>query len=171
MTGIANQYALAVFSLAKEIGKEKEYLKILETFSEGVTEETQKFFAHPKISIIEKKAVLEKVVKDELLLNFLKVLIDNDRFSLVKEIALSYKDILDNLNKIMTVKVISNKTLTKINLNKIVKKLESTYHQKIVIEEIVDKTIIGGFKIEFEGNVIDETINRQLADLESSLVE
>lgn len=171
MTGIANQYALAVFSLAKEIGKEKEYLPILENFSKGVSKETQKFFAHPKISITEKKAMLEKVVDDALLLNFLKVLVDNDRFSLVESIALSYKDILDNLNKIMTVKVISKTALTKINLNKIVKRLETTYHKKIVIEEMIDKTIIGGFKIEFEGNVIDETINRQLADLKSSLVE
>ena len=49
MTGIAKQYALAVFSLAKENKREIEFLMALENFASGIDEETQKFFAHPKI--------------------------------------------------------------------------------------------------------------------------
>ncbi|MBI9009868.1 MAG: ATP synthase F1 subunit delta [Tenericutes bacterium] len=171
MTGIANQYALAVFSLAKEKDKELEYSQLLMDFSNSITEDTQKFFAHPKISILEKKTVLENVVKDGLLLNFLKVLVDNDRFFLVEACALAYKDILDGMNKVMKVTVFSKKPLTKINLNKIEKKLKTTYQKRIELTEIIDETIIGGFRVEFEGNVIDETINKQLDDLKSSLTE
>jgi F-type H+-transporting ATPase subunit delta len=171
MTGIANQYALAVFSLAKEQGKELEFSILLSDFAKNITEETQKFFAHPKISKIEKKTILENVVKDCLLLNFLKVLTDNDRFSLIEAVAFAYKDILDKLNKIMKVVVFSKKSLTKTNLEKIKKKLKSTYQRRIELEEVIDETIIGGFKVEFEGNVIDETINKQLEDLKSSLTE
>ena len=171
MTGIANQYALAVFSLASKEKRDEEFLTILETFVKGMNDSTYKFFAHPKISTLEKKQTLEKVVYDKLLLNFLKVLIDNDRFALIEAISLEYKNILDNLNKIMNVVVVSNKPLKKKNLDKIKNKLKEKYNRKIQIEETIDEHIIGGFRIEFEGNVIDETINKQLNDIKSSLTE
>ncbi|MCK4551488.1 MAG: ATP synthase F1 subunit delta [Tenericutes bacterium] len=171
MTGIANQYALAVFSLAKQEKREIEFLTILENFTGGVDEETQKFFAHPKISKLDKKEMLEKVLQDKLLLNFLKVLVDNDRIFLVQAVALEYKNILNELNKLMNVVVISSNPLSKANLDKISKKLKSTYDRKIEIKEEIDKSIIGGFRIEFEGNIIDETINKQLEDIKSSLID
>ncbi|XMB71832.1 ATP synthase F1 subunit delta [Mycoplasmatota bacterium WC30] len=171
MTGIARQYALAVFSLAKELDKELIFKDLLDKFSQDLDEETYKFFAHPKISRIEKKEMLEKVVNDKLLLNFLKVLVDNDRFSIITALVIAYQEILDELNKVMKVKVFSKKPLTKSNLEKIEKKLKNTYNRNIEIDVEIDSTIIGGFRIEFEGNVIDETINKQLDDLKSSLSE
>ncbi len=171
MTGIAHQYALAVFLLAKEIDKELVFKDLLDKFSWGLDEETYKFFAHPKISKIEKREMLEKVVEDKLLLNFLKVLVDNDRFSIIQAVVVAYQVILDELNKVMKVKVYSKKPLTKTNLEKISKKLQNTYNRNIKIEVEIENTIIGGFRIEFEGNVIDETINKQLDDLKSSLSE
>lgn len=171
MTGIANQYALAVFSLAKEKGKESEYSEKLFVFANSITEETKKFFDHPKISKVEKKTVLTEIVSDKLLLNFLKVLVDNDRFSLVEAVAFAYKDILDDQNKVMQATVFSKKPLTKTNLDKIKKKLKETYLRRVELEEVIDDTIIGGFKVEFEGNVIDETINKQLEELKSSLTD
>ncbi len=171
MTGIAHQYALAVFSLAKESKREFDFIDGLNGFVSGLSEETYKFFAHPKITKAEKKAVLETVIKDLLLLHFVKVLIDNDRFSIIEPICLSYKDILDDLNKIMKVTVISNKKLTESNLDRITNKLKKTYHRNIVIQTQLDPTIVGGFRIEFDGNIIDETINKQLAQLKASLSE
>lgn len=171
MTGIANQYALAIFSLAKEAKRELEYISLLEMLAKEMNEETQKFFAHPKISKAKKKEMLENIIEDKLLLNFMKVLVDNDRISLIQAISLAYKDILDDLNKVMKVTVISKQPLTKTNLNKIAKKLNAKYNRKIEIEEEIDENIVGGFKIEFEGNVIDETINKQLEDFKASLIE
>jgi F-type H+-transporting ATPase subunit delta len=171
MTGIANQYALAVFSLAKEENREEDFVLLLEKISNEISEDSLKFFAHPKISKAEKREFLTNVIEDKLLLNFLKVLVDNDRISLLKAITLAYKDILDDINKTMVVKVISNGPLTKSNLERISKKLSATYNRKIKIIEEADKTIIGGFRLEFEGNILDETINKQLEDLKTSLVE
>lgn len=171
MTGIAKQYALAVFSLAKEKNKELEFLTVLQQFSDQIDEETLKFFTHPKISREIKKGTLEKTVKEPLLLNLLKVLIDNDRFEITPACALAYQDILDEMNKVMQVKVYSNKPLTKINLDKIKNKLKTTYQRNIEIQEELDKTILGGFRLEFEGNVIDETINRKLDDMHTSLLD
>jgi len=171
MTGIASQYALAVFSLAKESEREEEFFSIIEEFSKSLDDKTHKFFAHPKISKLDKKTVLSDIVKDELLLNFLKVLVDNDRFLLVEAVVFAYKDILDEQNKVMQVKVYSNTPLSKVNLNKIIKKLKTTYNRKVELEEQTDETIIGGFRLEFEGNVLDETVNKRLEDIKTSLSE
>ena len=171
MTGIARQYALAVFSLAKEQEKTDEFNIILNNFVKGIDDEASKFFSHPKISKKNKKAVLDEIVKNPLLLHFTKVLVDNDRFLLIQAIALAYKDILDELHKVMNVTVHSKKKLTKSNLEKIAKKLEMTYKRKVNIKEEIDSSILGGFRIEFDGNVLDETINRQLDNFKSSLSE
>ncbi|MDC7242458.1 MAG: ATP synthase F1 subunit delta [Sphaerochaetaceae bacterium] len=171
MTGIANQYALAVFSLAKESNREEEFFTVIQGFNDNVDDKTHKFFAHPKISKIDKKSMLSGIVKDALLLNFLTVLVDNDRFLLIEAIVYAYKDILDEQNKVMQVKVFSKTPLTKDNLNKITKKLKSTYNRKVELEELTDESIIGGFRLEFEGNVLDETVNKRLDDIKASLQE
>lgn len=171
MTGIATQYALAVFSLAKESKREDAFFDVLLNFNKNIDDDIHKFFAHPKISKVDKKQVLSTIVKDELLLNFLKVLVDNDRFLMIEAIVFAYKDILDEQNKVMQVKVLSKTPLTKVNLNKIISKLKSTYNRKVELEEQTDDTIIGGFRLEFEGNVLDETVNKRLDDIKASLAE
>ncbi len=171
MTGIAYQYALAVFSLAEETGEVEEFFKSLKVFSDSLDNESKKFFIHPKIQMEDKVKVLEKTVQNHLLRNFLKVMVDNDRFSLVEAVVMAYQDILDNLHKVMKVTIFSDKPLTDTNIEKIKNKLSKTYNRTIEAETKIDKSIIGGFRIEFEGNVIDETINRHLENIRSSLLE
>jgi len=171
MTGIAYQYALAVFSLAKESGNEEKFLDELKKFADSLDESTEKFFIHPKIEMKDKVDVLNKAVKDHLLGNFLKVLVENDRFMIIKAVVMAYQDILDNIHKVMNVMIFSNKPLTETNIVKIKNKLSKTYNRTIEVKTAIDDKIIGGFRIEFEGNIIDETINRQLDDMRSSLLE
>lgn len=171
MAGIAKQYALAVFSLAKEEKRSDSFLDSLNNFADQTDEETYKFFAHPKISKEIKKGTLDKVVEDNLVKNLLKVLIDNERFDLVSDVAKAYQEILDDMNQVMKVLVYSKESLTKTNINKVISKLSTDYQRKVEIEELIDETILGGFRLEFEGNVIDETINRKLDDLHSSLLD
>lgn len=171
MTGIAHQYALAVFSLAEEAGRAEKFIDVLKQFASGLDEQTDKFFIHPKIEKAEKAKILENIIQDQLLLNFLKVLIDNDRFLLIPAIIGSYQDILDNIHKVMKVIVYSKQPLTDKNISKIKEKLHKQYNRTIEIQETIDDTIKGGIRIEFEGNVIDETINKQLENIRSSLLE
>ncbi len=171
MTGIAYQYALAVFSLAEETSRHEEFKQVLASFAESADEDMYKFFAHPKIERSQKIALLNETVSDTLLSNFLKVLVENDRFELLDAIVMAYQDILDNLHKVMQVTVFSKEKLSKENIAKIEAKLEKAYQRKVEFEFVIEDTIIGGIRIEFEGNVIDETINKQLDELKSSLLE
>lgn len=171
MTGIAYQYALAVFSLAEETKRHEEFIDLLSTFAKQADEEMYKFFAHPKIERSKKIELLNQTVTDSLLANFLKVLVENDRFEILDAIVMAYQDILDDLHKVMQATVYSKEKLSKQNIQKIKTKLEQAYQRKVEFTFIIDESILGGIRIEFEGNVIDETINKQLDELKSSLLE
>ncbi len=171
MTGIAKQYALAIFSLAEENKSDEAFKQKLSAFSQQIDEEMLHFFNHPKISKKEKQAILTKIVDDRLLLNFLKVLVDNDRFSLLEAIDVAYQELLDDKHKIKQAKVYASRKLSQQNIDKIRQFLEKKYAASFHVEVILSPEIIGGFRIEFEGNVIDETINKQLENLKLSLSE
>ena len=143
----------------------------MSNFASSIDEQTYKFFAHPKIEKENKMKVIEQVTSDSLLIHFLKVLVENDRIPLIDSITMSYQEILDELHKVMQVKVISGNPLKKENIKKIKDKLSKSYGRTIELETVIDPSIIGGFRLEFEGNIIDETINKQLDNLKSSLLE
>lgn len=171
MTGIAYQYALAVFSLADDAGKSETFKDNMTIFAKSVDEEAMKFFTHPKIDKAQKHVVIEQAVEDKLLVDFLKVLVDNDRFLLLDAICMAYQEILDNIHKVMNVTIYSASSLSEKNLKKIESKLAKDYGRTIQSETIIDPAIVGGIRIEFEGNVIDQTINKQINDIKSSLLE
>lgn len=171
MTGIAHQYALAVFSLAEEANRSEEFIGVLSNFAKSLDENAYKFFAHPGIERDQKMKVVEETAQDSLLIHFLKVLIENDRIPLIDAITMAYKDILDDIHKVMQVKVLSKTPLKKDNINKIKERLSKTYGRTVELETVIDPSIIGGFRLEFEGNIIDETINKQLDYMKSSLLE
>ena len=49
--------------------------------------------------------------------------------------------------------------------------LGKKHNRNVTLENVVDPSILGGIKIEFEGNVLDQTINHYLHSLKSSLTK
>lgn len=170
MTDVDKQYARAVFSLALERNEVVALYDDLLAFVNSLDEDTWKFFLHPKIEKSNKKQIITEVIKNSLLVNFVKVLIDNDRFELLESISYAYLELLNEMNKVVEVKVFSNKALTKENITKIKKSLENKIMKKVKITEEIDNTIIGGIRIVYEGNIIDQTINSSLEAIKSSLL-
>lgn len=169
MTDTAKQYALAVFSLALENKEVKKFADEFKTFVDGLDEEVKKFFGHPKITKDQKKELIDNIIKEKLLVDFLKVIVDNNRFELIESIYYSLMELVNDMNKVMEINVFTNKKLSKENLEKIKAKLGKSYQRGIKVNELIDEKIIGGIRIEYEDKVIDNTINRHLLDLKSSL--
>jgi F-type H+-transporting ATPase subunit delta len=170
MTDVDKQYARAVFSLALERSEEVSLYDDMKDFVNSLDKETWKFFLHPKIDKVNKHAVIEKVVSNLLLANFVKVLIDNNRFDLLENVIYAYLDLLNEMNKIVEVKILSNQPLTKDNLQRVIKSLEKRLMKKINMTEEIDEKIVGGIRIEYEGNIIDQTINSSLESIKASLL-
>ena len=167
----ATEYAKALFELASTTSKKEELLidlnETLKVFS-GVT---LKFFLYPEIEKEKKKDVVKSSFKDGLLRNFLFVLIDNDRISLLEEIKDEFESMLDEEKKMKQVIVYSKEKLSEDYLKKLKDILEKKLSHKIVLENIIDNSIISGIKISYESKEIDLTLNAKFKDLVEKLKE
>ncbi|MGD9910504.1 MAG: ATP synthase F1 subunit delta [Candidatus Izemoplasmatales bacterium] len=169
MTDFVREYALALFSLASEDGTLDKVSESLQGFISNLDLESRLFFSHPAFQKSEKKLVIEKLNVHPLLSDFLKVLIDNERFEFIDEISISLEDIIKNQNQLLKVEVLSKEPLEKVYLTRIKNKLEKDYNRKVLLEETTDKSIIAGYKLRFEGYELDDTASRRLKDLVTTL--
>jgi len=169
MTDFVREYALALFSLGSELHEIEQISTGFKSLLNELNEESRLFFSHPAFQKSEKKEVIEKLNLLPLLSDFLKVLIDNERFEFVDEIYLSLEDIIKNQNQLLKVKVVSKQPLTKENLSRIKNKLEKDYHRKVLLEEVLDPRIIAGYILRYEGYEVDDTVSRRLKDLVTTL--
>lgn len=171
MSYVASQYAEALFGMAMEEKAVQKTLDSLIEFSTALDEDIYKFLSHPKISIKEKKNVIDKSVATDLLKHFIYVLIDNHRIDLLQDTIEELQKIVDNQNKVMKVQVFSKSTLNTEQLKQLMQNLNKKHNREIELKNIVDKTIVGGLRIEYEGMVLDDTINHYLHDLKANLTK
>lgn len=169
MSAISDQYAVALFELGLESDELNDLKESYASFIPSLDDSTMEFFLHPKISKQDKKALVKTFKLSPLLTNFLYVLIDNNRFDFIKEIYEGIDKLLNQLNNQMVVKVYSKTRLTEAKVSEIQTQFESKYNHKVLIENIVEQTIVGGLKYEFAGIVLDNTLNNHLNLIKSHL--
>lgn len=171
MSYVAFQYGEALFSLALERNALDSVLEDFSALEASIDEDIYKFLNHPKISKKNKKDTLKESVSNELLLHFVFVLIDNLRIDLLTDVLNEYKKLYDNKNKVLKVNVYVNKLLTKEQEKQLVVNLEKKLNRNVELLSIVDESIVGGMRVEYEGMVHDETINNYLQSLKANLLK
>ncbi len=167
-----NEYAIAFTSLAKEEKIESvikdEILAIKEIFND----ELIKFFNVPSIALKDKIYLIDKALKEanKYTLNFLKVLLENNR---INEVNVILDDVITLLNQALNVSTVyaySHMQLDKTTTDKLTKTLSNKYNTQIELVNIVDESLGGSIKLMMNGNVIDDTIKTRLQEIKSSLI-
>ncbi len=171
MSYVAFQYAEALFALANEEKKVVVVKEELAAFVEAQDEYVYKFLNHPKVKKDDKKEVIAKGITDSLVKNFVYVLIDNNRVELLADVLNEFITIVDRQNQMMNVFVYSGKLMEIRDLNKLKNNIAMKHNRTVNIENIVDEKIIGGLRIEYEGMILDETINNHLNTLKNNLTK
>jgi len=171
MSAISDQYAIALFEVSKEEDNLDAISNAYESFLEAIDKESMDFFLHPGIDKATKIEIIQKTDGPKTLKNFLSVLIQNNRFNGLKEIKESFDDLLDSMHNRMDVVVYSQKKLTKKRLETLKEQYEKKYSRQVTINNVVDSSIIGGLRFEFDGKVIDDTVNHTLKDLKRHLTK
>ena len=171
MSAISDQYAIALFEVSKEEDNLNAISDAYESFLEAIDQESMEFFLHPGIDKATKTKVIQKTDIPTTLKNFLSVLIQNNRFKVVKAIKRSFDDLLDTMHNRMDILVYSKKKLTNKRSETLKAQYEKTYSRQVTINNVVDPDIIGGLRFEFDGLVIDDTVNRTLNDLKRHLTK
>lgn len=174
---IAQRYSQALSDFAQEgkLGYDKintDLVNIKETLEHSA--ELKELLTNPLISADDKKEVINQIFSGEverLILNFLKVLIDKNRFDAFDEIVTSFSENLDKVNNISRIEVVSAITLPEDAKNRLIEKLSYKLGKQVIINNTVDEDIIAGLVIKIGDNIIDTSLRHKLDDLEKHLTK
>jgi F-type H+-transporting ATPase subunit delta len=123
----------------------------------------------PIIKADKKYKIIDAVTKDQvstITQTFIKLLCSKNRESLLPEIITSFIEQYNTVKGIHKVKLTTAFPVTEEIKNTFIKKIESAYSvQNIELETLVNEDLIGGYILEMEGKLIDESILRDLNDV------
>ncbi len=172
---VSNIYAGALFEIGTEKGILSQIEDEFELIIELVSDPDLMFFLDaPVISQEAKKSFVEKIFSGKLsdeIIGFLKVLIDNDRQSLINDIYSSLIELIDESNNRQRVKVKSSVKLEDNTLKLIKSTITEKLGKEIIVDEEVDEAIIGGVIIEIDDRVIDGSIANNLKNMRDRLLK
>ena len=170
MSEISSEYAKALFMLAMENEHGGEYEKALDLVLDAFLKNPVyvDFLASPGISINERLDALEKAFAKAVpreVLSFLKLLCEKRYITEFEECVIQYKTFLNEVGKVSTAKVTSATKLDDKSKEALKEKLEKKSGNTVIIEYIIDKSILGGLIVEMDGMVIDSSLKKHLKDV------
>lgn len=177
---LAKRYARALFSLASELKNTEEIKTQLETVVEVMTANEHQLLnvlTTPLFKLEERKnvltAVIEKMALTAILSNFLQLLLDNHRISLLQEISVFYQGMADAIAGriravVHTAQEISEQEKLEIQ-STLAKSMEVTV-ENLVIHFEVKPEIIGGIFAKIGDRTYDATIRSKLQDMTTALM-
>lgn len=166
----AKEYAKALYELALSSNAIDEINENFKTLLDGILENEDyiKVLTYPRISNIKKKKSISDVCKsmNKTFIDFLYVLIDNNRIGNIKEIYDEYENIIEQNNNIIYADVTTASKLNKSQLGLLANNLSKYFsNKKVVINEVIDETLIGGVKVVADGKLIDLSLTNRLESL------
>jgi F-type H+-transporting ATPase subunit delta len=132
------------------------------------------FLSSSTIATGTKKELIEKHFHgkaSDCLVNFLQVLNDHSRLSLLPAIAGSYRELVDEKNKRVTVFVTSAVSLDDGQREALKKQLNEQFHFEPMLEETIDPELLGGLVVRVGDWQFDGTVKARLNQLKNQLLE
>lgn len=170
MTNLSKEYALALFMLAKEEDKEREYLEALDMISEMFIQNPKykDFLASPRIKNHERSAAVKEAFGEYLpanVLNFLRLLGDEGQMDDFDECTAEYKLLMLQDSKLSEARVTSVVELNEEEKARLHEKLENMSGNPVTMEYAIDETLLGGMIVEIDGKIIDGSLRSRLKEM------
>ncbi|NHC36991.1 ATP synthase F1 subunit delta [Scytonema millei] len=168
---VVQPYAQALMSVARSNNLTEQFGEDARTLTTLLRESEQfrNFLANPFVSISDKKAVLGRVVGDNVnpyMRNFLMLLVDRRRIILLEGICQQYLALLRELNQTVLAEVTSAVELTEAQKQAVRDKvIAMTNARQVELETRIDRSLIGGAIVKVGSQVIDASIRGQLRRL------
>lgn len=171
---LARPYASAVFKRAKETAATEKWSEQLGFISAVVgNKDMAALVDNPKIKKDRLLELLLSVCQGKLEnegANFLKLLLQNNRLSLLPTIARLFEALKAEDEGYIEVDVFTAFALSKEAEKKFAASLEKTLSKKVHMNVALDKSLIGGVLVRAGDRVIDGSIRGQLQNLQKALL-
>lgn len=170
----AKEYGYALYDLAAEEGLEieieKEFAEVAKVFESNP--DFIKLLSNPRISTSERIQVMDNVFGNRIqpyLLYLLKIFTEKRDVSLIPLVFEEYKNKYYDEKNILLVKATSAIELNESQKQRIIGKLEKSMNKTIILENEVDKSCIGGIRLEYRGHMIDASIKNRFIKLQHDI--
>ncbi len=164
---IARPYAQAIYDHSEGWEVDLEQLeRALETPA------VQQLIDSPKLAYKEKTDVFLSLFEGEIeskTSNFVRVLGESKRISLIPHISKEYKKLLSGTKGSSEVFITSAFELSEEQVDKITESLKGRYGDSLTVEQVIDKSLIGGFSIKCGDEVTDYSVKGKLEKLRNQI--
>ena len=172
---LAKRYAKALFVVGTEENALDDYADSLKAFAElyATTPEVKDGLTNRLYPADVRTKVMAEVVKaagmSEIMSNFLNLLAEKDRASVLPEIAETFQAMVDDVRNVCQGTVVSATELPTALQDKTKETLEKITGKQIVLTTEIDPSIIGGIIAKVGDLVLDGSIKTQLEGLKESI--
>ena len=171
---VASRYAEALFQVGEETDTTDKLYGELKAVVDIVKEnkDFSNILRSPLVSKEEKKDLITKVFDGKLsqnMINFLKILADKDRLALLADIEKDFKVLLNEKNNILEGIVITAVPMKEEEVKELQTKLSAKYNKTVVLENEVDKSVLGGVLVRLGNEEIDGTVKNRLDKMKEQL--
>ena len=172
---VARPYAKALYSLARQYDQTQVWGGDLALMAKIISEpKVVKVLSRPELNAEQRGEILLKLLSsdrmmDKRLHNFVFVLSENNRLSVLPAIYEQYRDFMLLEDQTQQVVVYSAFPLSDAEQANLVSLLEARLNSKLQLRVEVDPALIGGVKIEFGDQVLDMSVQNKLNALKAAV--
>jgi len=171
---IARPYAKAVFDLAQEANAFDAWTAALEQLAVISNDaEFSALVSDPRVDGAKVAELLTDLAKDSLPeggVNFINLLVQNDRLESLTDISQQYTDLVAKAKALVNAEVITAKPLNEDQKSSLAAALEQRLGLKVELEETVDADLVGGAIIKAGDLVIDGSAKGRIEKLTTALM-
>ncbi len=174
---IATRYAKSLIGLAQERGELETVYKDMQ-FLQSICKSNSDFvnlLRSPVVKADKKEAIINIITKDrisKMTAAFTKLLTDKGREEDLPEIINAFVTQYNEIKGIQKVKLTTAVAVSDEVKNALLEKVKkSTGFDTIQMESVVNPNIIGGFILEYNNNLVDASISRDLKDISKQFQE
>lgn len=172
---ISKKYAQAIIETAKErnfVDKAYDDLKLLQEVYHS-SSDLQKVSNSPAIDKEDKKSIFKEILKDKIsdeVLNLVYCLIDNNRIEIINALVESYHELMDNMQNISRVEVVSAVEIDEERKQKLQHTLEEKLKNKVSVEYSLNEKIMAGLIIKIGEKTIDLSLLSKLENMKKQVI-
>ena len=172
---IARRYAAALADVVLERGEAREVQQELLTWEQMIqsSPNLQEVFRNPTVALDQKRAVLNKLIERakprQTTINFLKVLLQNQRLTELSEINRKLTEMLDERAGIVAAQVTTAHSVPDGAQRELHDRLAQLTGKKVRVDFATDPELIGGLVTRIGSTVYDGSVRNQLQQIKEKM--